>query len=471
MLQEIKYQLTKPVSSVSLAFFRIAFGILMLGGTLRFILNGWVQELYIAPKYFFSYYGFEWIKPLPEWGIYLAFGLVALFSLFIALGYFYRVSIIAFFIVFSYIELIDKALYLNHYYFITLISFVMIFLPLNRSYSLDALRRPELRSDTVPNWMLFFLRMQVGFVYFFGGVAKIKWDWLFEAQPLKIWLSANTNFPMIGSLLDDVWVAYVIAWLAMIFDLSAPFLLSFKRTRIYIYGVIVVFHALTAKLFYIGMFPYIMMVAALIFFPQAVHQKVLDFFKTFISKIFSYKPKYTGCRANHQFSGIFSKASFGIIAMLFLYQLVMPFRYFFYPDRLCWTEEGFRYGWNIMLIEKNGHVDFNVRDPETGKEWIVLPGEHLTPQQHKQMSTQPDMILQFAHYIAEMEKANGFENVEVRAECHVSLNGTSSRLLIDPTVDLTKEKENLKHKNWILPYNQEKLTVDNLQLTKFNKTF
>lgn len=467
MLNKIKYQLQKPVPAVSLAFFRIAFGLLMLGGTLRFILKDWVQELYVAPKYFFSYYGFEWVKPLPEWAIYTAFGLVALFSTFIALGYFYRFSIIAFFIVFSYIELIDKALYLNHYYFITLISFVMIFLPLNCKYSLDVLRKPALKSETIPNWILFFLRMQVGFVYFFGGVAKIKWDWLFEAQPLKIWLSANTNFPLIGSLLDDVWVAYVIAWLAMIFDLGAPFLLSFKRTRIYIYGVIVVFHALTAKLFYIGMFPYIMMVAALIFFPPNVHQQVLDLFKSLFSKIFILKQQYTGFQAKRQFSGVFAKASFGIISLLFLYQLVMPFRYFFYPDRLCWSEEGFRYGWNIMLIEKNGHVDFNIREPETGKEWIVLPAEHLTPLQQKQMSTQPDMILQFAHYVAEMERANGHKNIEVRAECHVSLNGTSSRLLIDPTVDLTKEKENLKHKNWILPFNQqEQLAIENAKFSK-----
>jgi hypothetical protein len=74
----------------------------------------------------------------------------------------------------------------------------------------------------------------------------------------------------------------------------------------------------------------------------------------------------------------------------------------------------------------------------------------LTYQQEKQMSFQPDMILQFAHYLEQHLQAQGFTDLEIRAEAYVSLNGRPSRLLLDPTVDLTAQRNTLTHKPWIL---------------------
>ena len=42
---------------------------------------------------------------------------------------------------------------------------------------------------------------------------------------------------------------------------------GFKRTRVVAYAALVVFHVLTGALFPIGMFPVIMIVSALVFFP------------------------------------------------------------------------------------------------------------------------------------------------------------------------------------------------------------
>src|SRR5690606_489100 len=107
-----------------LAVFRVIFGFMMAVSTTRFMLKGWVRELYIEPKFFFTFYGFEWVKPLPGWGMYLLFGLVLLSALMIMAGWRYRLAAVTFFLAFTYIELIDKTNYLNHYYFISLVSFL-----------------------------------------------------------------------------------------------------------------------------------------------------------------------------------------------------------------------------------------------------------------------------------------------------------------------------------------------------------
>ena len=97
---------------------------------IRFWLKGWIETIYIQPNFHFSYFGFEWVKPLGNY-TYILFIICGLAAIFIALGFKYRMAIITFFLSFTYIELMDKTIYLNHYYFISMMSFLMIFLPLN----------------------------------------------------------------------------------------------------------------------------------------------------------------------------------------------------------------------------------------------------------------------------------------------------------------------------------------------------
>src|SRR5690606_10124161 len=149
----------------------------------------------------------------------------------VALGIFYRWALAVFFVGFTYVELIDKVNYLNHYYLVSLLAFLMIFMPLDRGFSLRRRMTKTVLPSTLPFWCLLALRVQVGLVYFFAGVAKLKPDWLFEAQPLRIWLQANTDLPLIGPWLGLDWLAYAASWAAMAFDLTVAFFLCVLRTR------------------------------------------------------------------------------------------------------------------------------------------------------------------------------------------------------------------------------------------------
>ena len=443
MLIPIFEKLTKPVSAISLSFFRIAFGLLMFLSICRFISKGWINEFYIQPKFFFPFIEAAWFQPLPGVGMYVVFTILLISSFFIFLGFFYRLAAISFFICFTYVELLDKSYYLNHYYLISLLSFLIIFLPLNCCNSLDVNYRKCGSKLFIPRWMLVVLRLQIGMVYFFAGIAKIKYDWLMLAQPLRIWLPANSDFPIIGPLLEQVWVAYAFSWAGMVFDISAPFLLLFKKTRVPAFILVVVFHTFTFFLFNIGMFPWIMMSMAMIFFSANTHSKILEFlFPFLITKNEIIKSENTLVL---DFNSLKAATIFFII--YFCIQVFVPLRNISNPENMLWTERGYRFSWNVMLMEKNAFIEIFMKDVVTKKEWMVQLDSILTPQQMRMMSTQPDMILQFSRSIAQAHFNKTAHKAEVRAECFVSLNGRASKQLINPKVDLaTAEYSN---NDWI----------------------
>jgi hypothetical protein len=456
-IASIKNKIQAPVNIAPLVVFRIVFGMLMLGAAIRFILKGWVNDLYIQPQFYFTYYGFEWIKPLGEFGMYALFAVMIISYVCIILGYFYRVATVVAFAAFTYVELIDKSTYLNHYYFVSAVLFLLIFLPANKYFSLDVLRKPSLKQLTVPRYTIDVIKLQLAIVYVFAGIAKLNYDWLFRAMPLKIWLPANAHLPLIGSFLDEEWVAYFFSWFGAIYDLFIVFFLINKRTRLVAYFFVIAFHVMTKLLFPIGVFPYVMILSTLIFFSEDFHKKIVELLmRVKLFRVNTLKQLSVSTKPFYVLNNTKSKVLVIFFSIYFLIQITLPWRFLLYPGNLFWTEQGYRFSWRVMLMEKAGTAFFYVKDAETGLESEVMNDEFLTKNQEKMMATQPDMIVQYAHYLKEQYKKKGFKNPQVRAECYVTLNGSGSRLFIDSTVDLAKEKESFAHKNWILPFNEIK---------------
>lgn len=423
----------------------------MVVSILRFAAHGWIAKLYIEPQFFFSYYGFEWVQPLGEW-TYLIFIICGISALFVAFGWKYRLSIIIFFLSFTYIELMDKTTYLNHYYFISILSFLMIFLPAHAYYSVDARRNETLRSQKIPAWSIDSIKLLICIVYFYAGLAKLNSDWLFEAMPLQIWLPAKYSIPLLGDLLQQTWAHYAFAWAGALYDLSIPFLLLYRKTRIFAFILVVIFHVLTRVLFPIGMFPYIMISSALIFFDAGLHNRILSK----ISGWFSISKSVFDNGRYYQFPKIWlKKTTTGIITFFFILQILIPFRHVLYPGELFWTEEGYRFSWRVMLMEKTGYANFKVVNPENERRFYVDNTEFLTRFQEKQMSTQPDFILEYAHFLEDHYQQQGIQDPEIYVESYVALNGRRSQPYVDPTLDLTQIEPSLKHRNWILPFNDE----------------
>ncbi len=408
-----------PVDVASLAVFRILFGVLMAVAMARFLAKGWVKEFYIDPAFFFTYDGFSWVRPLPGPWMYLVVSIVGLSALGVAAGSCYRLSAATFFLGFTYLELIDRTTYLNHYYLVSLLAGLLVFLPAHREFSVDARRRPALRADSIPFGIIGLLRFQIGVVYFFAGLAKLNGDWLLRAQPLRIWLRAHMDLPIIGPWLAETWVAFAASWAGAIFDLTIVFFLARRRTRAAAYIAVVGFHIATALLFRIGMFPWIMMASALVFFPP-------DFPRRWIGR------RDEGARSVHtrlQLRWLFPAVVYCAI------QLWLPLRAWFAGGNSGWDYAAFNFSWRVMLVEKRGAAELIARDPETGRTWRVSPRDYLTRRQEMVMAQDPAMIQAFARHVARSAQS-GSSAIEVRADAFATLNGRASRRLIDPTVDL-----------------------------------
>ncbi|MDC3054471.1 HTTM domain-containing protein [Cytophagia bacterium] len=448
MKRVIKRYFNSHTSSYTLAFYRIGFGALMCYSIIRFWYKGWINELYIQPEFHFSYYGFEWVKPLGDY-TYLIFVLCFISSFLVMIGFRYRFSIVLFFLSFTYIELMDKTTYLNHYYFISILSFLLIFIPCNAIFSVDNLINKK-KFIKVPKWNIDVLKLLITIVYLYAGLAKINSDWLFEAMPLKIWLQSKYDLPLIGNnLLQMKWVHYAMSWGGMLYDLSIPFLLMIKRTRVIAFLLVIFFHVFTLVLFPIGMFPHIMIFSSMIFFSWKFHKKIIDRICSLIK--LNNKPELISIEF---YDSNYKKIKLIIVSIFFLIQLTFPFRYQLYPGELFWHEQGYRFSWRVMLIEKIGYTNFKIFDPETSSSFMVDSSEYLTPVQEKQMSFQPDFILEFSHFLGKKFSSKS-KRVEVYADSFVALNGRPSQRFIDPNVNLYDEKESFKNKNWILPLNDE----------------
>lgn len=417
--------------------FRVLFGLLMFVSVIRFWSNGWIESQFIDPSFHFKYFGFYWVPELNAEATYLLFAIMAVSSLGIAFGAAYRVSAVLFFLSFSWVELLDATYYLNHYYFVSLVALIMVFLPAHRAHSLDVFLGLVNSRSKIPALGLNLIKFQLGLVYFMAGVAKLNADWLLEAMPLAIWLPAQSHLPVIGGLMTYTESAYIFSWAGALYDLLIPFVLLSSRFRWIGYGAVIIFHLLTWWFFQIGMFPFIMIGATLVFFSSDLHERIHRFVR------WKYNP------SENRVSRV-KPISMSVMSAFVIFQLIFPFRHVFYPGNMYWTEEGYRFGWRVMLMEKAGHAQFRVRDTAGSEIWVDN-GDFLNPVQEKMLSTQSDFMLQFADHLKEYYTDQGVEVEKVTADVFVTLNGRSSRRFIDPEVDLASLDDSWTHKSWILP--------------------
>ncbi len=434
------------MESSTLAFFRVFFGLQMIFSLTRFWKNGWIESIYIEPNFHFKYFGFGWVQSLGDYN-YILFVVAIISAVFITVGYKYKISIIIFFLSFTYIELIDSTTYLNHYYFISVLSFILIFIPANCIFSIDAFKN-GISYSKVSRWNVDIIKFLLVMLYFYAGLAKINSDWLLNAMPLQLWLPGKYELPLVGSIVGEKWFAYLMSWCGMLFDLSIGFLLLFKKTRHFAYFFVVVFHLLTAIFFpSIGMFPYIMITSTLIFLSPDFHYKIIEKFRQILNSKKKVVKKDALLNGN-----IFTKS---ILVILLILQLLIPLRNNLYEGELFWTEQGYKFSWRVMLVEKKGNISFTVIDEKSDKRTVVNNEDYLTPFQEKQMSFQPEMILQFAHYLKSEFIKNGYVKPNITVDSYVNLNGRLSRRFIKKDVNLLQFKESFKHKDWIIPLDDD----------------
>ena len=388
---------------------RQGFGLVMVVEVLRYLLFGWVDVYFVDPAYHFSYPGFDWVEPLPRIGMMAVFLGLGLASSAVLWGYRVRLGAMALTVCFAYIFLIDQTYYQNHW---------VLILWLGLFFTVVGSEHAERR------WALWLLRFQVGVVYAFAGIAKLNADWL-VGQPMDIWLSMRSHWPLIGGWLNQEGVAVGLSWAGLAFDLCIVPLLLWRRTRCFAFWCAVMFHAANAVLFKIGIFPILMVVLTTVFLPEGA-SKTSD-----------------------------TKAGFsGVIAPLLVVwvgiQLALPVRHWFIPGDVAWTEEGHRFSWRMKTRSKVGRVVFHALDKKEGVHEQIERPPDLTPHQIRKMSTRPGMIRQYALHLANERAEVGSGQWAVHVDARAKLNHHAPRTLIDPSVDLVESEPAGLGASWIL---------------------
>lgn len=494
-LARLRDRMMVPVDASGLAVFRVGFGLIIAWEAWRFFERGYIRSNFLVPDYLFTWWGFDWVRP-HEVGSYVHIGVLGVAAVALALGAFSRLSAIAVFLGIAYVFLLDKATYLNHVYLAGLIAFLLIVVPAHATWSLDARRKPWVRSETVPTWSLWLMRAQVGIPYFFAGAAKLNFDWLARSEPLREWLIPQTDFPLIGRLFDDELVIRTMTYGSAFLDLSVAFFLLNRRTRAPAYGLALAFHLFNSRVFSIGIFPWMMIVVTTVFFDADWPRRMLRTIRSGASfaRIAIAAGAVVGLLLGATIPRDFAVvkalvAGFGFAVLAFhllpaalraaapstveappwrrygytrriawfvvgwlAVQILLPLRHFAIPGNVNWTEEGYRFSWHMMLRQKDGFISFNVRDPATGETWTEDLRKHITPAQERRMHIMPDMILDMAHRIEDFYREAGIADVEVRVEAEAWLNSREPQTLIDPTRDLTTLRGPLLwHADWIVP--------------------
>ena len=453
--QRVCAALFEPVDISFLVFFRIIFGGIMLWEVYRYFTYGWIARYFVEPVINFPYYGFGWVKPWPGSGMYIHFFVLGLAAACVMVGFLYRFAAPVFFLAFTYTFLLDQTRYLNHFYLVCLIAFLMCFLPAERAFSIDVLLRRKIRSDVVPAWTLWLLRAQVGIPYFYGGIAKLNSDWIQGGEPMRTWLRPLTRMSGGSPVFTSDFVVYGFVIGGLLLDLLVVPLLLWRRTRPFAFVAAILFNLINAVIFDIGIFPWLMLGALLIFFPPDLLRR---FARAFMSPGDSFDDTQPPVRAKtiveESSCPVFSPAQklvAGLLAAYLVVHLVLPLRHYLYPGNVSWTEEGHNFAWHMKLRTKVGEGVFTVTHPASGQTWTIKPEDYLKPHQLMKTLTKPDLVLHFAHYLAQEKRREGYDNVEVRAHVRASLNGREPQLLIDPNLDLTKERVSLLPARWIVP--------------------
>lgn len=462
--------LLAPVDGSGLAVVRIAFGLVVLWEVWRYVANGWIARYYLEPEVQFTYHFFPWVRAWPDDGMYWHFGALAVAAVLLALGAWYRLAAWATFLGLGYVFLLEQSRYLNHFYLMCLLALLLAIVPADRAWSLAAWWRG--RDLPVPAWAPWALRLQVGLVYFYAGVAKLNLDWL-SGSPMDRWLRSRADLPLLGPLTQLPDAHLLFSYSGLLIDLLAFPLLLWRPSRPWMFVALLLFHAANDQMFTIGVFPLLAASVTTIFFEHGWPRRLAAALASrrrrrtealrlglappvlAVAAPAGAPPATAGRRPRPsplRRPGLAERVALTVLALYFVVQVALPLRHHLYPSVVGWSEEGHRFSWRMMLRSKSADLRLVVVEPDGGASHTVLPRDYLRSWQVGQASSRPDMILQLAHHVAGDFERRGIPGVSVYAWVFVSLNGREPKMLIDPTVDLATVPRDWRAASWILPF-------------------
>lgn len=437
LLVEVRRALGRPIDGASFFVFRFVAGLSIAYELVASLAGGQFAE-YVEPSFHFSYPFFEWLHPWPPGGMAIHWAATIVLALLVAAGAWTRVAAPARFLAWTSLFLMERSEYLNHAYLYCWITFWLAVLPVGQAFSIDAWRRPERVNGQVPVWVLGALGGQMAVVYVFAGIAKLDHDWLSGAA-MQVRTLQNGPGELLSRWLSHPVSPRAIAWGGLVFDLAIVPALLWRRTRAPAFAVAIAFHLANAVLFGLKSFPWFSIVATTLFLHPSWPRR---------TPFGRWMPILPSGTSSSRPVSLALVAALGLCAVV---QIGVPLRHWAYAGSVSWTEAGYPFSWRMLTRAKHGFVLFEVVDPRSHDRSIVDPSEFLTDRQAARIAYQPDMILQFAHFLADEREREWGHRPRVYAKGLVSLNRGAEWPLVNPNVDLAAERWTFRSWPWVLP--------------------
>ncbi|MBP9853555.1 MAG: HTTM domain-containing protein [Candidatus Omnitrophica bacterium] len=417
-ITEWKKKLARPTNPVSLACFRIGFGIFMFFHIYLYQTPDVINAVYLSPDFHFTFPLFDWLHlPIPTAvSISILLKIIAVSALCIAIGLLTRISAGIFFITFGYIFLLEKSEYSQYYYLVLLLSFLFMITNANRFFSVDNLIFKQSKKNAIPYWNLFLFQFQFILVYFFGGIAYLNNDWISGRVVQSIFEGAGDLFFFATSIS------------ALLILLSAPLMLIYKPLKYAGILLLVIFNAFIKYSLGFGIFPYLMIISSVLF----IHLEEIRG----LSRLFRPKKAAATIQPEMAHSEAIKPGVWLFIITYVFFQFFIPLRFLLEKGPVQWTLNGSRFSWRLLAQNNLGHIDFFVTDIVTGetKEAPRLKG--ITVSSYLQMACHPDMIIQYARYLHDVYQKQGVYNPIITSNSFVSFNGRPFSLFINPEFNL-----------------------------------
>lgn len=438
-MEKFKNWLSAPENGTVLGVFRAFFGLMMAYQTFKYHKSGLVDVGLLQPKILFHYEGLAFLQPMPLAWMNACLLLMGVSTVLIALGLLFRPACAVLTVLHAYIFLIDKAIFNNHIYLFVLVSFLLAFTDADRFFSVRGNRG---FGPTVPHWQVFLFQFQLAILYFYGGLAKINYDWLVRMEPLHSMLrfipEGSTGWPGFVKYTVPEWF---FSYSGVLFDLLIPFLLWYKPTRYWSLAPLLFFHLSNSTVFRdIGIFPFFSIGSTLIFFPDL--------------KIFQpgglLAPKTAAAAVARP---VIAPLARKILLAYFVWQLLFPFRGLFLPNPIDYSTVANRFSWRMKNHSRRVmQVNFTVEDPLSKQALQVPVNTIVNTMQMNTLGHDPRAVLEFARYVEAEAKRRGLPRPVVKAQIRIEYNGWPEQFFIDPNVDLTKVTYSPFAKiDWIVP--------------------
>ncbi len=449
--------LATPVDAHVLAIFRIIFGLFMTYEMTNYIQIGLVRNMYILPSINFRYDFLRWLTPLPEaYMNALLYGLVAC-AILIALGFWFRWACRIFALGYAYIFLLDKSIYNNHIYLFILLAIMLSLTNADELFSLkrlvQRLRKPSDVPEVcvmVPRWQPFLFQAHMVIVYFYGGIAKMTYDWLFRQEPVRSLLNQMQDGFWMAPMIKNEFGVHLLTYGGFLIDILSPLLLWYKPVRNWAIIPFIAFHFSNSNIFHdIGIFPFIMIPSLLVFF---------DADEIPILKRFT-------CRARQLALGDANSSPLSLtqfktpsyvkpfLITYFTFQLLFPFRGHFLPNDLDWTTIGNRFSWRMKVDTRElVEMKFYVADGDTSAWHPVEIRTLINDMQILNLYMDPRSIADFGSLLNRLATERGMKDPKVHASIQVRYNGRPPQYFIDPGVDISNVTcSPFKRISWLYP--------------------